>query len=107
MCHREEINALVIRYRIYLSNQFDFITTENQRFDFASEVLNITARRAQNIFYSKENKRIKHLSKQDCIKELKQKAPEMYVVALSDIIHKRYMDLLDRIREKDDEVQRL
>lgn len=83
MSEKEEITALVIRLRMYLAHQKFYITKTWQVYDFAAEPLNISYGRAANII--SKHKRIKHLSKDECIKELKKKSPVMYKVAMIDI----------------------
>ena len=83
MTGKEEITALVIRLRMYLAIQQLHITKTWELYDFAAEPLNISYGRAQNII--SRHKRIKHLSKDECIKELKKKSPVMLKVAMIDL----------------------
>lgn len=100
MTDREEITALVIRLRMYFANGDPFIKSSWQQYDYATSVLNISYKRGQDLL--SKNKRIKHLSKEDCIKELKSKSPEMYVVATADIIHDKYKSICKNLNIKDD-----
>lgn len=82
MSDKEEITALVIRLRMYFAIQQQYINKTWQVYDFAAEPLNISYGRAMNII--SKHKRIKHLSKEECIKELKLKSPIMLKVAMID-----------------------
>lgn len=88
------ICALVIRLRLYLSNEYDNCFTEESRYDFASQVLNISPDRARHILM--ENKDIRCLTKQECISQLQRLSYPMYIVAVSDITHHKYLRLLQQ-----------
>lgn len=91
------ICALVIRLRLYLSNEYDCCFTEESRYDFACQVLNISPDRARHILM--ENKDIKKLSKQECTLQLQRLSYSMYIVALSDITHLKYQTLLKQYKQ--------
>lgn len=91
---RAFVRALVIRLRYFLALEYGLCKTEEDRFVFASEVLNISPNRAMHILI--ENKKVRALSKKECIKKLKEVSYPMYIVAMSDIIYDKYVEFLRR-----------
>ncbi len=86
------IRALVIRLRLYLALEHVYCRTEEDRFIFAGDVLNISSNRARHILSS--NEQIKALSKKECIAQLQNLSYTMYIVAISDITYNKYVNLL-------------
>lgn len=91
---RAYIRALVIRLRLYLALEYGLCKTEEDRFVFASDVLNISANRAMHILT--ENKDVKKLTKRECVQKLQKISFPMYIVAMSDIFFDKYTEFLRR-----------
>lgn len=91
---RAYIRALVIRLRLYLALEYGLCKTEEDRFAFASDVLNISPSRAMHILI--EYKDVKKLTKKECIKKLQKISFPMYIVATCDITYDKYFEFLRR-----------
>lgn len=89
---KQEITALVIRYRLYLANEYAHCKKEYERYDFAGSVLNLSCSSVRTILH--KNPRIRALSKIDCMKELRYRSPLMFAVAECDITLNKYLDLI-------------
>lgn len=85
--NKNTLTALIIRLRLYLVSQYYYCRTEEERYDFAGMVLNVSSNRARRILH--DNPEIKKLSKFECELWLKKLNYIMYLVAVCDIEHKK------------------
>ncbi|MDO5760354.1 MAG: hypothetical protein Q4Q06_04955 [Bacteroidota bacterium] len=83
MSDKQEIKALVIRIRLYTSQEKYYVTNTTQRYLYACEVLGISIGTARNILT--KCKRIKRMSLEEAKKELKKRNEYMYNLAITDV----------------------
>lgn len=80
---KQTIRALVIRLRLYIAQDVEYVRDTYQRYLFAVDVLNLSPGRGMTIMSN--NKRIRQMSRRECEQELKRLSPKMYDVATMEL----------------------
>lgn len=76
---KDLVKALVIKLRLFLAQDIEYVANTYQRYLFAVDVLNLSVGRGMTIISS--NDKVKHMTRKECENELRAISPTMYDVA--------------------------